>query len=81
MLSDVLALLVALAAIRLGRRARDDVFTFGWQRAETLAALVNGVFLLALCLSIALEAIGRFVQRPGASALSRAEDAAERAQM
>jgi zinc transporter 1 len=68
MLNDVLSLLVALHAIRLSTRASDDRFTFGWRRAEIVAALVNGVFLLALCLSIALEAIGRFVQRPGAYA-------------
>lgn len=33
-----------------------------WQRAETLGALVNGVFLVALCLSIFLDAIQRFVE-------------------
>ena len=33
-----------------------------WQRAETLGALVNGVFLVALCLSIFLEAIQRLVE-------------------
>lgn len=33
-----------------------------WQRAETLGALVNGVFLVALCMSIFLEAIQRFVE-------------------
>jgi zinc transporter 1 len=37
-------------------------YTYGWQRAETLGALVNGVFLVALCLSIFLEAIQRFVE-------------------
>lgn len=34
----------------------------GWQRAEILGALVNGVFLIALCVSIFLEAIQRFVE-------------------
>jgi len=38
------------------------MYTYGWQRAETLGALVNGVFLVALCVSIALEAIQRFVE-------------------
>ncbi len=33
-----------------------------WQRAETLGALINGVFLVALCMSIFLEAIQRIVQ-------------------
>lgn len=33
-----------------------------WQRAETLGALINGVFLVALCMSIFLEAISRFFE-------------------
>ena len=33
-----------------------------WQRAETLGALVNGVFLVALCFSILLEAIQRLAE-------------------
>ena len=33
-----------------------------WQRAETLGALINGVFLVALCVSIVLEAIQRFAE-------------------
>lgn len=36
--------------------------TLQWQRAEVLGALINGVFLLALCLSIFLEAIQRFFE-------------------
>lgn len=35
-----------------------------WQRAEVLGALVNGVFLLALCLSIFLEAVQRLLDPP-----------------
>ncbi|KAL1879628.1 Zinc resistance conferring protein [Paecilomyces lecythidis] len=38
------------------------MYTYGWQRAETLGALVNGVFLVALCMSIFLEAIQRLVE-------------------
>lgn len=40
------------------------MYTYGWQRAETLGALVNGVFLVALCVTIFLEAIQRFVEKP-----------------
>lgn len=43
----------------------DSRYSYGWHRAEILAALVNGVFLLALCFSISLEAIGRFFSTPG----------------
>lgn len=48
-------------AIKLAKSKRTNDYTYGWQRAEVLGALVNGVFLLALCLSIFLEAIQRFV--------------------
>ena len=44
----------------------DSRYSYGWHRAEILAALVNGVFLLALCFSICLEAIQRFFETPGA---------------
>lgn len=43
----------------------DTRYSYGWHRAEILAALVNGVFLLALCFSISLEAIERFFSTPG----------------
>ena len=33
--------------------------TFGWARAEVLGALVNAVFLVALCFTILVEAIER----------------------
>ncbi|KAK8772444.1 hypothetical protein V5799_024312 [Amblyomma americanum] len=34
--------------------------TFGWARAEVLGALVNAVFLVALCFSILVESLKRF---------------------
>lgn len=36
--------------------------TFGWARAEVLGALVNAVFLVALCFSITVEAVQRFIK-------------------
>lgn len=36
--------------------------TFGWARAEVLGALVNAVFLVALCFSISVEAVKRFIE-------------------
>ena len=54
MLSDVLALLVALLSVRLsGRPWRSS--TFGYARAEVLGALVNAVFLVALCFTIVID--------------------------
>jgi solute carrier family 30 (zinc transporter), member 1 len=62
MLNDVLSLCVGLWAVRVANTGSSKMYTYGWQRAETLGALVNGVFLVALCMSIFLEAIQRFVE-------------------
>ncbi|KAI9371226.1 cation efflux protein [Aspergillus egyptiacus] len=63
MLNDVLSLCVGLWAVKVANReTTSKMYTYGWQRAETLGALVNGVFLIALCLSIFLEAIQRLVE-------------------
>jgi zinc transporter 1 len=54
---------VGLWAVKVAnQRTNSKQYTYGWQRAETLGALINGVFLVALCLSIFLEAIQRFVE-------------------
>ncbi|KAJ8456925.1 hypothetical protein ONZ45_g18523 [Pleurotus djamor] len=66
MLNDVISLVVALYAIKLTTKSSSDSrYSYGWHRAEILAALINGVFLLALCFSISLEAIERFFSTPG----------------
>ena len=63
MLNDVLSLCVGLWAVKVAnQRTSSKSYTYGWQRAETLGALVNGVFLVALCVTIFLDAIQRFVE-------------------
>lgn len=62
--SDVLSLVVALYTIKLARSPSSSANSYGWQRAEILGALINGVFLVALCMSIALEALGRIISPP-----------------
>ncbi|KAB8255353.1 cation efflux protein [Aspergillus pseudonomiae] len=66
MLNDVLSLCVGLWAVKVANQETNSttskMYTYGWQRAETLGALVNGVFLVALCMSIFLEAIQRLVE-------------------
>ena len=59
MLTDVGALLVSLAALKIAAAPPDARRTFGLQRAEILAALFNGVTLLALSAYIVYEAIPR----------------------
>nr|XP_029533160.1 zinc transporter 1-like [Oncorhynchus nerka] len=61
MLSDVIALVVALVAVRFAEKTQStNKNTFGWIRAEVMGALVNAVFLTALCFTIILEAVERF---------------------
>ncbi len=59
MLSDDLSLGLALFAIWLAERPATVRRTFGYQRAEVLAALFNGVTLVAISIWILIEAAGR----------------------
>ncbi|GAB1599911.1 zinc transporter 1-like [Argonauta hians] len=62
MLSDVVALFVGFASVRVAKW-RTQKNTFGWARAEVLGALVNAVFLVALCFSIFVESLKRLVEK------------------
>jgi cobalt-zinc-cadmium efflux system protein len=64
MLTDVAALSLALFALWFSRREAPRRLTYGYLRVEILAALVNGVALLALTLSIFVEAAQRLRQPP-----------------
>ncbi|KAF0763094.1 zinc transporter 1-like [Aphis craccivora] len=61
MLSDVAALVVAYLSVKMSPK-KWSKNTFGWARAEVLGALVNAVFLVALCFSITVEACKRFIE-------------------
>ncbi|XP_025834742.1 zinc transporter 1 isoform X4 [Agrilus planipennis] len=61
MLSDVIALVVAFLSVKMSPK-KWSKNTFGWARAEVLGALVNAVFLVALCFSITVEAFKRFIE-------------------
>jgi cobalt-zinc-cadmium efflux system protein len=54
--SDLFALVLSLAAIRLATRPATDRRTYGWHRAEILASLVNGLTLLLISVGILREA-------------------------
>lgn len=64
MLNDVISLVIGLWAVRVAQNKSTDKFSYGWLRAEILGAFFNAVFLIALCVSILLEAVGRFVDPP-----------------
>jgi cobalt-zinc-cadmium efflux system protein len=64
MLSDNVALALALLALWLARRPSTPERTYGYKRAEVLAALANGVALVALAIWIFYEAIRRLSDPP-----------------
>jgi cobalt-zinc-cadmium efflux system protein len=67
--SDVLALVLAWAATRLGRRKATKGRTYGWKSASILAAVFNSVTLVFVNGAVAWEAIGRFSRPEPVAAL------------
>jgi len=59
MSSDAIGLLVALVASVFAARPATDRHTFGFQRVEVLAALLNGVLLSVVAVTVAVEGIRR----------------------
>lgn len=55
--SDALALVLALVAIIIGERPADDKRSFGYKRAESIAALINLTALIMLGLYLAGKSI------------------------
>lgn len=64
MLTDAGALGIALFASWVARRPRSHSKSFGYGRAEILAALGNGLLLGAVSVAIALESLERLGERP-----------------
>jgi cobalt-zinc-cadmium efflux system protein len=62
--TDALGIGLALLAVRMAGRAPTARRTFGWQRAEVLAAAVNAVLLLGLSVAVAVEAVRRLTDPP-----------------
>jgi cobalt-zinc-cadmium efflux system protein len=64
MLSDNVSIALALFAVWLARRPATPERTYGYKRAEVLAALVNGLTLVALSIWIFYEAFRRLGDPP-----------------
>lgn len=60
--SDAASLLIAWVARRIGRRPADHFKTFGYKRAEVIAALINLVTLVIVGLYLIYEAMWRFIE-------------------
>ncbi|WP_160051798.1 cation diffusion facilitator family transporter [Nocardiopsis sp. FR26] len=61
--TDSFGVALALAAVWIAARPATNRSTFGYQRAEILAAAVNALVLFVLCAFIVVEAVER-LQRP-----------------
>ena len=64
MFTDTLALGLSVVALSLARRPASQTRTYGFHRAEVLAALANGTILVLICGYIFYEAYQRFVEPP-----------------
>ncbi|MEQ3625760.1 MAG: cation diffusion facilitator family transporter [Celeribacter sp.] len=58
-LSDAMSLIIAFAARKIARRPADAQMTFGYARAETVAALVNYTTLIVIGLYLIYEGVAR----------------------
>ena len=65
MATDAAGIGIALGAVTLAQRPARGRRTFGWQRAEILAAIVNGLLLLAVAVYVLVAAVQR-IGRPAA---------------
>lgn len=61
-LSDVGAIVISFVAHLISQRRSNQEKTFGYQRAETLAAFTNGIILILISIVLFIEAIERFWQ-------------------
>ncbi|MFZ4077024.1 MAG: cation diffusion facilitator family transporter [Legionellaceae bacterium] len=62
MLTDVAALVIALLALKIGKKSSDSIRTYGYYRFEILAAAFNAVLLFLVALYILAEAYQRLSQ-------------------
>lgn len=59
--SDGIAIIVSYVALRLSRKSRTDRYTFGLQRAQILAAVLNAGVLLAISVYLVREAVSKLL--------------------
>ena len=61
---DFIAIGISLFAFRIAKKKHSPKLTFGFHRAEIVAALVNGITLIAASVFIVFEAYRRFFEPP-----------------
>jgi cobalt-zinc-cadmium efflux system protein len=64
MLTDAIAIVFALVAMRIAQRPPQGGFTYGLKRAEIISAQINGITLLLLSAYFVYEGIRRVITPP-----------------
>lgn len=63
--SDTLSIVISYVANRIGAKPKDEKKTFGYKRAEILAAFINSLVLTVISIFLIYEAIERFFKPQG----------------
>lgn len=61
-LGDTGAIFLSFIAHLISKKRKNKVKTFGYERAETLAAFTNGIVLIVICFFLMVEACIRFAK-------------------
>jgi cobalt-zinc-cadmium efflux system protein len=69
MFGDVMAVTLSLFAIGLAVREHTKQLTYGYHRAEVLAALANGIILAIIAALVVIEAYARLINPPSINVL------------
>lgn len=64
MLTDAVAIVLALVAMRMAKRPAKGSYTYGLKRVEILSAQVNGLSLILLVAWLTVEAVERLIDPP-----------------
>ncbi len=59
---DIISIVITLIALKLGKRPKSFKYTFGFLKAEMMAAFVNTLFLSLTMIYLIVEAIQNFLQ-------------------
>ncbi|MDX2494725.1 MAG: cation diffusion facilitator family transporter [Desulfuromusa sp.] len=59
--SDGIAIIISYVALRLSQKPTSNQYTFGLKRAQILAAIINSGVLLAVCIYLLREAVGKLI--------------------
>lgn len=62
MLLDCSAILIGLYSRYLTKKSKNEIYNFGYGRAEVLGTFINSVFLIFISLYIVFESIERSIQ-------------------